>query len=271
MVVADATLDEYRKADSEVHKMRWSAFGEKRLRDAKEIAELLMTAGASPMSHDDDGRTPLHLAIFCGRIKMTETLLAAAPIEVVRNTMVLHLAAFSGFSGLVEVLLEAGVSSTIEDHFGNTPLHWAAKGASAESMKALLSAGADVNAKNTEGATPLHFAAAGREGEVRQVIDKVYVRKPVTISGFIEGVKVLLNAGASAIAEDENEIMPVIIATHVPKEVPTEQQGPCRVCQTMTALKCTGCWKLYYCSREHLRQDWKARHKKECKGKAISK
>ena len=62
---------------------------------------------------------------------------------------------------------------------------------------------------------------------------------------------------------------PIQISESV-SDMPKEEQGPCRVCQTMTAMKCMGCRKIYYCSREHQKTDWKARHKNECKGKAIA-
>ena len=50
-------------------------------------------------------------------------------------------------------------------------------------------------------------------------------------------------------------------------EAPKET-GPCRVCQEITEQRCTGCMKVFYCSREHQKADWKAAHKRECKGKA---
>lgn len=37
----------------------------------------------------------------------------------------------------------------------------------------------------------------------------------------------------------------------------------CAVCETPCADACSGCQKVFYCDREHQKQDWK-RHKREC-------
>ena len=38
----------------------------------------------------------------------------------------------------------------------------------------------------------------------------------------------------------------------------------CRVCGCPGTMKCSGCGKVSYCSKNHQTMDWKARHKKEC-------
>lgn len=38
----------------------------------------------------------------------------------------------------------------------------------------------------------------------------------------------------------------------------------CPVCKKLSTLKCSNCVKVFYCSVEHQRQDWK-RHKHNCR------
>lgn len=38
----------------------------------------------------------------------------------------------------------------------------------------------------------------------------------------------------------------------------------CFVCKELSSLKCSNCLKVFYCSSQHQRQDWK-RHKRECR------
>ncbi|KAJ1495842.1 hypothetical protein T484DRAFT_1924247 [Baffinella frigidus] len=42
---------------------------------------------------------------------------------------------------------------------------------------------------------------------------------------------------------------------------------PCMVCQTETSNRCEGCHEAHYCCREHQTQEWKAGHKRSCRGK----
>lgn len=37
----------------------------------------------------------------------------------------------------------------------------------------------------------------------------------------------------------------------------------CYVCKKLSSLKCSNCVKVFYCSAEHQKQDWK-RHKQQC-------
>ena len=72
-------------------------------------------------------------------------------------------------------------------------------------------------------------------------------------------------------ANSDKEMMSTSVAdlpNTPPKDIHTE--GQCKLCQKMTTNKCTGCLKVFYCSRDHQKQDWKSGHKKECKGKAVA-
>lgn len=79
----------------------------------------------------------------------------------------LGMAAYDNDVSLATALLEAGVSATVADWKGDTPLHWAAAQGHPEMAVLLLNYGADLEARNKHGRTPLHPAnasprAAGR-------------------------------------------------------------------------------------------------------------
>lgn len=73
----------------------------------------------------------------------------------------LHLAAFFGQPGVVEVLLARGASVGARSRkpLENTPLNAAAAGNDIEACRILLDAGADPNARQAGGYVPLHAAA----------------------------------------------------------------------------------------------------------------
>lgn len=44
----------------------------------------------------------------------------------------------------------------------------------------------------------------------------------------------------------------------------------CAVCGIKAGLKCTGCYAVIYCGKEHQVQDWKKGHKHVCKCYEVS-
>jgi len=90
----------------------------------------------------------------------------------------IHYAAIHGYSDCIEVLFKAGADLDQKDKFGDTALHIAAEYNDLKTISKLIEYGADVN-----------LDSEGRE------------QLPLTIcviSGNIEGVKMLLEAGALA-------------------------------------------------------------------------
>lgn len=86
----------------------------------------------------------------------------------------------------------------------------------------------------------------------KQNISDVLVSKPTEVSqttGETSGQHASLNS------------------SYLEKEVIESEPRQCRICGQATKKQCTGCLRVFYCSVEHQKKDWKI-HRKECKGKA---
>ncbi|KAN0138146.1 Ankyrin repeat-containing domain protein, partial [Lactarius tabidus] len=112
-----------------------------------DILRLLLAHGADAFVRDNNGRTPLHLAVV------------GAHLEVIR--MLLERKA-KGNLGIFWLLLAQGADAfkfasgrSVRDNNGNTPLHLAVIGGHLEVARMLLECKADVNSRNEDGSTPL--------------------------------------------------------------------------------------------------------------------
>ena len=105
------------------------------------------------------------------RALLTENADVNAPLG--DGMTALHWAAYRGNEPLVELLLEAGASTTAVTRLGqHTPLHVASRAAREAVVRALLASGADPAAVTETGATPLHFAAgSGADGAIDALLD----------------------------------------------------------------------------------------------------
>ena len=97
----------------------------------------LITKGAEINSKDNQGLTPLHIAVRRGHLE------------------------------LVKFLLSANADINLKDNRGWTPLHAIFETGNLEIVKLLLAKKADPNAKNTFDYTPVHFAAQDGNLEMR--------------------------------------------------------------------------------------------------------
>nr|XP_053645953.1 serine/threonine-protein phosphatase 6 regulatory ankyrin repeat subunit A-like [Cherax quadricarinatus] len=112
---------------------------------------------------DEDGNTPLHIAITRGSVECAHILLknGASPVKQDLGGMTpLHLAADKGYTSICEILL---INDDVQVSQGNskkeTPLHLAARCGSLELCQNLLQNGALLSATDKNGQTALHFAA----------------------------------------------------------------------------------------------------------------
>jgi ankyrin repeat protein len=96
------------------------------VRDGKaKVAEYLLTKGANPNLTDRQGFTPLHIAASRNDIHLVRCLLAHGASIDARSSghgrTALLIAAMSGFTDMVRLLLEEGANPSIPDNVGRLP------------------------------------------------------------------------------------------------------------------------------------------------------
>lgn len=130
------------------------------------VLERLISRGAEVNAPDEDGRTPLMLAILTDdpESKMIELLISnGADVNISdagQHWTALHFAARDQSESIVRILLEAGAEVDPVDVFGNTPL-WRcvmSPGTNLQIVEALLQSGADPYRKNKSGSSPIDVA-----------------------------------------------------------------------------------------------------------------
>ncbi|XP_040265523.1 ankyrin repeat domain-containing protein 27 isoform X2 [Bufo bufo] len=123
------------------------------------------TSIVTPLSRDDRGYTPLHIAAICGQSQFIDLLIckgAAVNATDYHGSTPLHLACQKGHQKIALLLLHYKASRDIQDNNGNTPLHLACTYGHEDCVKALVYY--DVNScrmdcGNEKGDTALHVAA----------------------------------------------------------------------------------------------------------------
>ena len=140
------------------------------------LAELLDADPELARAWSSDGFTALHLAAFFGHDGAVELLLRhGADVDVVarnRDLQVapLHSAAAGGHAKIVGILLEHGAAPNVRQGGGSTPLHSAAQNGDRESVEALLESGADPALADDEGRTPGTLARAAGHDELDELL-----------------------------------------------------------------------------------------------------
>ena len=126
------------------------------------IAESLIDAGADVNQKDENGNTPLLLAIKNGYSSLIDPLLLKkADIETINNDEMnaLKLAICYGTVSDVDLLVLRGANVNASGENGYTALMLAALGNNTDMMRVLLENEANVNAQNKSGDTALLMAA----------------------------------------------------------------------------------------------------------------
>ena len=160
-----------------------------------EVVPLLLNAGANREAKTTAGCTPLHLAVLSHQEEVVGTLLhggarvgeilapitpqakgqsptsitaqtldpetTGPPIPPLQQPTALHLAATTGVTRILSVLLLPSFRANIEVKTadGRTPLHAAVLAGQASAVILLLNKGADIEGRDIHGRTPLSFAA----------------------------------------------------------------------------------------------------------------
>jgi ankyrin repeat protein len=161
--------------------------------DLPRMTDVLLEAGAKPDDADEQGRTPIDLALHCGKRRSYERLLAhgclpnadllalVGSIERSERIAGLHSAIHGGQAEAVKAAL-AHDPTLLDQHFpdvwgtggtfGATPLHWAAMAGQLDIARLLIAAGASLEIKDlTYGGTPLGWARQYRRREMAAFLE----------------------------------------------------------------------------------------------------
>lgn len=145
-----------------------------------DVAQLLVKTDPSLVNQpDEEGYTPLHLAVIAGNRTMLRYLLDhGAEVNLLDNERhsVVHWATVCGELESLDVVLDAGAEASVEDIHGAYPIHYAAqmcgsskKGGSGQpvdkytglsALKKLIGHGVPVDVIDRDGRQPLLWAAS---------------------------------------------------------------------------------------------------------------
>lgn len=147
------------------------------------LLSALVEAGADPLQTDDDGHTPLSLAVHRGEVRLVETLIDTVGLDphhrLAGGRTLLQVAALGGARRTAEALLDRGHDPNERCATGRTALHYACSSHRAtqiDVVRTLLDRGADPNARDFFGWTPLHAAALLRYTFGRMIVELLVER-----------------------------------------------------------------------------------------------
>lgn len=180
---------------------------------ASGLRELVKALSRTEETHTDaSGNTTLHHACWNEQGEVVKVLLEQDRDSVNKvnddGETPLLLAVKRSNLVITQLLLDAGADPQCADINGVLPLHIAADGGDLFVAKALIGAGADINAKTTEGQTPLILAARSGKNDFTAMLTEAGADVNAvdneqhsalyyaTEAGFTEIVEQLLMAGA---------------------------------------------------------------------------
>lgn len=129
------------------------------------LVQYLLSKGAEPNHKNNFGDTPLN--IICSSREWPQALElmyrygANMNVSGFGQMTPLHNAAYMGYVGNIQTLLNLNANINAKDKNGNTPLHLAVKNGNIAAAKILIEAGAKTNIKNDDGFTVVKLAENG--------------------------------------------------------------------------------------------------------------
>ena len=182
-----------------------------------QTADLLRHNGAVLNVRGDQGRTPLHGAVYSGNFELVRILIKYDPAAInARDNFGWTPLFLASDSSVLRLLLERGADINAQDERGWTPLYSVSINGVVEVMRLLLEYGADVEVKTKDGRTPLHAVSMYGEVEVVRLLlehgadleakdkDGWTPLHAVSRIGEVEVVRLLLEHGADVEAKDKD-------------------------------------------------------------------
>lgn len=127
------------------------------------MVKVLLLKGADKDALDSLTLTPLYLATFYGHVATALALLAGGADTNLRyntaKSTIVHVATQRGQIEILRAAIEHGADADAKDVYQNTPLHEAGSYNNAGAIDVLMEAKANIAAFNGSGCTPLHYAA----------------------------------------------------------------------------------------------------------------
>lgn len=179
-----------------------------------DIVEILLRQGARVIK-DEDGRTPLEIAIGTGQFQIVQILFQFnTGIDVnepgLNGHTFLHMAAISGNLDIVKYLVKRGanINAIIPNNGPKKPIHLAAQQGHIECVEFFLDVGMDIDDTEGDGFTMLHYAAIWGKAELAKILINKLANvnafnqnalQPIHLAsmrGFVDVVHILLDSGA---------------------------------------------------------------------------
>ena len=140
-----------------------------------ELISLLRNKGISINETDNNGNSPLHIAILSGESEYARSLINQGAELNLKNNLdlsPLHLAAFLNDSQITNELMLKGAEINLKGNSGYTPLHIASELNHVRLAKDLLYMGANSRLKTDQRLTPKAIAKIQNNNEMAKLISK---------------------------------------------------------------------------------------------------
>jgi ankyrin repeat protein/L-ascorbate metabolism protein UlaG (beta-lactamase superfamily) len=171
--------------------------------DLAKIKELIQANGKLIGSRDSNGRTPLSVAAWHGRVELIKFLAARGADTNARDRnglTPLFSALDRGKTRVAGILINLGADIKVRGYRNRTLLHMAARSGNLTVARLLITKGAEINARDSRGSTPLQCIHPGTQKEMVRFLVDNGADVNVTDENGISLIKHLIAEGDAPIA-----------------------------------------------------------------------